>query len=162
MENVKMSPPWWEFYHKLEAMFGNDPEIHLDFNEDEKIIKLFVDNSAKADALTKVLPVEKDYGNVKIKIEVVPSDKTASVEQLYKTIFNGNPVFSTAFDLDVEGMPHASYVVFKPLIVQFYNDNLADANGNITTLHQEIAKDVFEPMNNVYFCTENLRPVNKE
>ena len=162
MEKTKLSPPWWEFYNKLDAMFGRDPEIHLEFNEEDMIIKMFVDNPAKADAIAQVLPIEKDYGNVKLKIEVIPSDKANGVEQLYKTIFNGNPVFSDAVDVNVEGLPHVSYVIFKPLIVQFYNDNLADANGNVTTLHQDIAKDLFEPKQNVYYCTENIRPVNKE
>ena len=156
----ELSPPWWEFYHKLDAMFGSDPEIHMEFNDDDedKEIKMFVDSQAKADALMQVLPMEKDYGNVKLKLTIVPSDKAGSIAQLYKTIFNGNPVFSDAVEVDQPGYPHFSYVVFKPLIVQFYDDNLMDVNGNVTTLHQDIARDLFESKDGVYFCTESIRP----
>ena len=152
---AKLSPPWWEFYNKLVAMFGQDPEIHLEF-KDEEVIKMYVDNQAKADALTQVLPAEKDFGNVKIKIEIIPSDKASGIEQLYKTIFNGNPVFSQTCERDVEGMPHALFVIFKPLVVQFYDDNLTDAYGNFNGLHQEIARDLFVGKDGVYFCTEEI------
>lgn len=155
-ENVKLSPPWYTYYHKIDAMFGSDPDIQIKFDEDTMTLKLFVDNQAKADALTKVLQPEIDFGNVKLKIEVVPSDKVDSVEQLYKTVFAGNPVFSDAIETCDPTSPHATYVVFNPMIVQFYNDNLADAFRNETTLHQEIAKDLFVQQPGVYFCTDEL------
>lgn len=155
-ENVKLSPPWYTYYHKIDAMFGSDPDIQIKFDEDTMTLKLFVDNQAKADALTKVLQPEIDFGNVKLKIEVVPSDKVDSVEQLYKTVFAGNPVFSDAIETCDLTSPHATYVVFNPMIVQFYNDNLADAFRNETTLHQEIAKDLFVQQPGVYFCTDEL------
>lgn len=156
-KNVKLSPPWYTFYHKINAMFGRDPEITIKFDEDTMILKLFVDNQAKADALAKVLPTEKDFGNVKLNIEVIPSDKVDSVKQLYKTIFSDNPVFSQVIEVTDPSMPQASYVVFNPLIVQFYNDNLADAYRNETTLLQEIAKDIFIQQSGIYYCTENIK-----
>ena len=156
-KNVKLSPPWYTFYHKINAMFGSDPEITIKFDEDTMILKLFVDNQAKADALTKVLPTEKDFGNVKLNIEVIPSDKVNSVKQLYKTIFSDNPVFNQVIEVTDPSMPQASYVVFNPLIVQFYNDNLADAYRNETTLLQEIAKDIFIQQTGIYYCTENIK-----
>ena len=156
-KNVKLSPPWYTFYHKINAMFGSDPEITIKFDEDAMILKLFVDNQAKADALAKVLPIEKDFGNVKLNIEVIPSDKVNSVKQLYKTIFSDNPVLSQVIEVTDPSMPQASYVVFNPLIVQFYNDNLADAYRNETTLLQEIAKDIFIQQSGIYYCTENIK-----
>ena len=155
-DKVKLSPPWLEYYHKLIAMFGEDPDIHFEYDEDEYIIKMFVDNQAKADALQKVLPAVKSFGNVKLNINIIPSDKVNGVEQLYKTIFNGNPVFSDAIDIEVEGVPPMSYVMFKPLIVQFYNDNLADPYGNYTGLYQDIAKDLFIEKTGVNYCTEKI------
>ena len=103
-----------------------------------------------------------EYGNVKLEIQVIPSDKVGSNEQLYKAAFNGNPVFSNAVDITTEGLPHVSYVIFKPLIAQFYNDNLADAYGNYTGLYQDVAKDLFVEKSGVYYCTESLRPKNNE
>lgn len=155
-ENVKLSPPWYTYYHKIDAMFGSDPDIQIKFNEDTMTLKLFVDNQAKADALTKVLNQEIDFGNVKLNVEVVPSDKVDSVEQLYKTVFAGNPVFNDVIEECDPSAPKATYVVFNPMIVQFYNDNLGDAFRNETTLHQEIAKDLFVQQPGVYFCTDEL------
>lgn len=155
-ENVKLSPPWYTYYHKIDAMFGSDPDIQIKFNEDAMTLKLFVDNQAKADALTKVLQPEIDFGNVKLNVEVVPSDKVDSLEQLYKTVFAGNPVFNDVIEECDPSAPKATYVVFNPMIVQFYNDNLADAFRNETTLHQEIAKDLFVQQPGVYFCTDEL------
>lgn len=157
MKTAKLSPPWWEYYHKLYALFGQDPEIHMNFEDDDKVIKMYVDNPAKAEGLAKIIPSEMDFGNVKVTINVIPSDKAESMEQVYKTIFNGNPVFSDAVEVDEPGLPHMCYIVFKPEIVQFYDDNLCDLNGNMTTLHQDIAGDVLNVENNVYFCTENIR-----
>ena len=104
----------------------------------------------------------KDFGNVQLKVEIVPSDKANSVEQLYKTIFNGNPVFVDAVDIDQEGLPHVSYVIFKAAIAQFFDDNLADAYGNYTALYQDVAQELFVAKNNVYFCTENVRTNNEQ
>ena len=46
------------------------------------------------------------------------------------------------------------YVMFKPEVVQYWDDNLGDPHGNISTLAQEIARDVFEDGNGVYFSTD--------
>lgn len=154
---MKMSPPWWEYYRELFAMFGRDADIKMNFDDELMVIKMWVDNQAKADALAKELPATKDFGNVKLKIEIIPSDKAASTAQLYKTIFNGNPVFSDAVEIDVEGLPHCTYVMFKPEVVQFYNDNLCDAHGNITTLYQDIAKDIFGETTGLYYCTDKIK-----
>ena len=46
------------------------------------------------------------------------------------------------------------YVVFKNRVVQFFNDNLNDIYGNISTLYQEIASDVFKEISGVNYCTD--------
>ena len=46
------------------------------------------------------------------------------------------------------------YAVFQSKVVQFFNDDMSDINGNCTTLYQEIAKDVFSGRaEGVFFCT---------
>ena len=157
-KKTELSPPWQTFFSKLDAMFGLDPEIKTVFDEDNMIAKLIVDNPAKVEALAKLLPSEKVYGNVRLKISVIPSEKARGVAQLYKTVFNGNPVFENAVDIDLDGAPKLSYVIFKAKIIQYFNDNIADAYGNTTTLCQEIAKEIFPQKEGVYYCTENIRP----
>ena len=49
-----------------------------------------------------------------------------------------------------------TYVVFKNCVVQFFNDNLNDCHGLISTLYQDIAAEIFEDanLNGVYYNTD--------
>ena len=55
-----------------------------------------------------------------------------------------------------------TYVVFTNKVVQFFNDNLNDIYGNVTTLYQEIASDVFDIESGVFFCTDFKKEVGNE
>ena len=48
-----------------------------------------------------------------------------------------------------------SYVIFEKKVVQFFNDDLSDAHGNMTTLYKDVAKDVLGEHHGVFFCTDN-------
>jgi hypothetical protein len=48
-----------------------------------------------------------------------------------------------------------TYVIFKKEVVQYYDDNLGDAHGNRTTLYEQIANQIFEDREGIYFCTDN-------
>lgn len=154
--SVKLSSPWINFYREIEALFKDDPDIKIDYNDEEKVIKLFVDNDEKADALMKLLPTEKSFGNVVIRVQVVPAnDSEVSRIDLFRKAFEGNPVFSYAKVVESEPFVFgASYVVFKNRVVQYFNDDLSDVNGLCSTLYQYIAEDVFGICDNTYFSTE--------
>ena len=154
-QKFNLSTPWAEYYRELEALFKHDPAIKIGFDEDEYIINLYVDGGLKAEALAELLPSEKVFGNVTLKVNVIPAnvvkdDKTS----LFKAAFEGNPVFSYAVKPEGILVPNFSFVVFKNEVVQYFNDNLGDVNGNRSTLYQEIAKDVFEDHEGVFFCTD--------
>lgn len=160
--NLKLSPPWAEFYHKIEALFGKDPDIKVVYDEDELEVKLFVEKPEKAEALTKILPTEKFFGGVCLKITVVPADtnKEETLSSIYKTAFEGNPVLDSIVDVDMFATT-LSYVIFKKEVVQYYNDNLADAHGVTSTLYENIARDVFGNTNGIYYCTDTDDSVGK-
>ena len=169
-ENLKLSTPWVTQYRKLEAMFGEDPDVKLEYvsgDGEDPAVKLFVDGQDKADAIQRLLPESYDFGNVKMGVTVVPSNKQESVEALFRTAFEGNPAFSYAVTAEGIFTNPITYVVFKNKVVQFWNDDLGDVNGNETTLYEEIAPVVFsaEVDNGVCYCTdtpENLgAPVAK-
>lgn len=154
-EKVKLSSPWINFYHEIVALFGEDPDIKIEYDEDELEIKLFVDNPTKADALTKLLPNERVFGRIVLKITVIPAnDVNSSDSALFQKAFEGNPAFSYIENVDGAFTFNASYVVFKNKVVQYFNDDLSDVNGFRSTLYQEIAKDVFGNTNGIYFCTD--------
>lgn len=151
---MKLSSPWVEFYHKIEALFAQDPEVKVVYEEENNEVKLFVENARKADALTQLLPAEKTFGNVTLKVTVVPAnDVTISKADLLAEAFDGNPALSYVQHVDAV-IGSFDYAVFQNKVVQFFNDNLSDINGNKSTLYEDIAKDVFGTEAGVFFCTE--------
>jgi hypothetical protein len=152
--NVKLSSPWMTYFNKYKALFGDDPEINVTFDDAKKTIKLYVNGDDKAEALSKILPSEKVFGNVVIKISVVPSNAlNVSKIDVFQKAFEGNPALSYIKSVK-NGLYDASYVVFSNKVVQFFNDELSDVNGFCSTLYQDIAKDIFEDTNGVFFCTD--------
>ena len=160
-ERLKISPPWVTFVNKINALFSNDPDIDIVYDNDERKVKLYVANAEKAAALVMLLPSSKMFGNVYLGIAVIPGNNFAvlplnvATEDLFNMAFDRNPVF--AFTKSITGIfsNTLTYVVFKNRVVQFFNDNLNDIYGNISTLYQEIASDIFaDKAEGVCFCTD--------
>lgn len=149
---LKLSSPWQVFHHKVNALFEQDPEVSVILDEEAYVLKIFVDNPIKADAISKLLPVEKVFGNVTLKIEVIPSNGQGTAD-LFRTAFSGNPAVSYVEHIDTPMTGALDFVVFQNKVVQYYCDNMLDINGFCSTLFQDIAKDVFEAKN-VSYCTD--------
>ena len=74
---------------------------------------------------------------------IVPDNNEPDIVELYRKALDGNPLFSKVISLKPEGSSNAfNYVMFKKEVVQFWDDNLSDPHGNITTLAQNIAGEV--------------------
>lgn len=56
---------------------------------------------------------------------------------------------------DSAGITHG-FVRFQPEVIQFFQNDISDYNGNWSGLAQDIAKEVFVNQN-VHFCTADLR-----
>ncbi len=166
MSTVKLSAPWVSYYRKIQALFGADPDIRTDYDEENQIIRLYVNGQDKASAITQLLPIEKEFGNVTVDIEVIPANTEPSQAVLFRKAFEGNPALS--YIATVEGIMTnpLSYVVFRNQVVQYWNDNLGDVNGNCSTLYQELAKEVIGNIDGIFYCTDEERnlgkPVRKE
>lgn len=155
MEKVKLSPPWVTYYREVHALFKDDPEISISFDIEQCILKLRVENADKADALTKLLPAEKEFGNVTLKIIVVPANmQRESKISLFRRAFSGNPIVKDIEVIDDVFENSVNYIIFDGSIVQFYNDELCDFHGMKTLLCQDVAKDVFGEHDGIFFCTE--------
>lgn len=154
--NVKLSPPWAEFYQEINALFGDDPAINVSYDEEQYVVTLRVEDQNKADALEALLPKERTFGNVTVKVQVIPANRTQSSRlSLYQRAFEGNPVFSNAVSVPSSMAAFgAEYLVFKKKVVQYFVDDLGDVNGLRSTLYQEIAKDVFGEDAGVFFSTD--------
>lgn len=162
-EKLKLSSPWVNYFHEIAALFGEDPDINIVYDEETPEINLYVQNADKADALTKLLPAEKVFGRVVLKLTVIPANEVNSSDSsLFQKAFEGNPVFSYIKNIEGDFFKFpASYVVFKNKVVQYFNDDLSDVNGFRSTLYQDIAKDVFGITNGIYFCTDTEDNIGK-
>lgn len=155
MARIGMSAPWVVYYREIEELFKEDPEIRVVYNEDDVEIRLYVDNMAKTDALQSLLPTVKEFGNIQLKVTIIPCNTTGeSKENIYATAFNGNPILSYIRTVRGVFTNNITYVVFVNKVVQYFNDDLSDANGMCSTLYQEIAKDIFGETEGVFFCTD--------
>lgn len=161
MDNIKLSPPWITFVHEIQALFEEDPDVKVKYSEADYTCNIYVEDARKADALTQLLPTEKEFGNVKLKINVVPANTEATKVDLFADAFYNNPAVSRIESYDTP-FGRVSYIVFENKVVQFYNDQMDDINGNKSTLFQDIAGDVFGYDHGVFYCTEALkRNLNK-
>ena len=163
---LKYIAPWSDFILMTEAMFKGDPDVHVEFDCPKRMLKLYVKGDAKADAISKIMAKEKRIGNIVIKVQVVPANGTkrgkakknaAKLDTLevFKTALEGNSAFSQAAVKKSDfGIP-MNYVVFVPKVVQFYNDERSDINGNLNTLYQTIAREIFDEdfSDEINFCT---------
>lgn len=165
MAKISLSSPWVLYYHEVEAFFKADPEINVVYDEKENILKLFVDNQTKAEALMNLMPPQKDFGSVTLVIMVIPSNtkkttfKTfakADTMGLIAAALEGNNILSSIQETTLFTNP-ITYVVFKPQIIQYFTDSLGDINGLCSTLAQEIAKDIFTEIDGVYYCTDKVK-----
>lgn len=153
MEKLMLSAPWVTFIHELQLLFEQDKDIRMLVDSNNLEVKLYVEDWKKADALTKLLPAEKAFGNVTLKIEVIPANRgDDSPFALIQDAFKGNPVFVGA-EAASKTIGTFNYAVFKKEVVQFFNDQLDDINGNKSMLYQDIAKDVLGEQDGVFYCT---------
>lgn len=173
MAKLGLSAPWYIYYKKIEALFHYDSTVKVIFDEDEMILMLYVDDSAKASALMMLLPEEKVFGTTKMKIQIIPANPSSNTDckvrgiavspydVIFERAFWQNPILSYVRDVSGIFANDLIYVVFIKEVVQYYTDDLGDINGLASTLYQEIAKDVFSDcgLENVFFCTDaNERP----
>lgn len=169
MAKLGLLSPWAIYYNELKTFFEKDDQVTVIYDEENNVVNLYVNNPTKAAALTELLPVEKDYGAVTLKINVIPAndgnkvrlaaikasfaDETIPQSELYWSALADNGHLDQMITLRGVFNNPITYVVFKKCVVQYYNDSLGDINGVCSTLMQNIAENIFEKREGVYFCT---------
>lgn len=160
---LKISPPWVTYINEVQALFDGDPQIacNVTWEAPNPSIVLACNNGDKVAALLQILPTQVSFGGVVLKVCVdgTPSNRVfVSKKELFETAFAKNPAFAYAVSPAEDGYNWfaMTYVVFKNCVVQFFNDNLNDCHGVISTLYQDIAREVLtgEAINGVYFNTD--------
>ena len=163
MLNLKLEAPWFTYQKKVKALLGQDPDIivgevnELTDGKTDYAFDIEVRNHEKFVALDRVMPEVVEFGNVTLGITLYDEENSVSTEdgiEIFTTIFKGNPLVEDVKDVvDFTGARHG-FVVFKPQVVQFFDDDISDFNGNWSGLAQDIAREVFgAEMRGVHFCT---------
>ena len=162
---LKISPPWITYVNKLQAVFDEDPQIafNVNYGSAHPSVTLATNNPEKAAALKWLLPEEKTFGNVTLDINIdcekVVNKAFGTVKELFETAFYKNPVLAYVIVPEGYNWVPFTYIVFKNCVVQFFNDNLNDCHGIVSTLYETIAYEIFNEFREnqgaaVYFNTD--------
>lgn len=167
MMNFALEAPWYTYQKKVKALFERDEdinvgEIYVPDNADANFMfDIEVCNHDKFVALDRVMPKIRRFGNVVLGVCLYDEENSDAVDtgiELYKTVFEGNPIVKDIKDsVDQTGTRHG-YVRFQPEVIQFFDDNLADYSRNWSGLAQDIANEVFgSDFHGVHFCTADKK-----
>ena len=156
MSKLGLVSSWVQYFRKLEAFFAEDPGVKVLLDNKNAAIKLLVEDGTKAVALEALLPDEMTFGNATVKVIVVPANPklAAGKIDLVAEAFEGNGAVVGIYSIDRIFSNTMNYVVFKPKVVQYFNDDLSDAHGIRSTLYQDLAKELFGEDGGVFFCTD--------
>lgn len=156
--NLKVISPWAEYAKKIQALFERDLDVEVKYNNDVPEVLLYVIGSNKAQAISKILPETVNFGSIDLKVTVITDNdlENATPDILFREAFLGNPAFSFSSTVGGISSNPFTYVAFKPEVVQYHNDDISDAYGNRSTLYQQLAKEVFNDIPGVYFCTDKV------
>ena len=159
MAMLGLVSPWIELYREAYAFFKHDKSIHVIFDDENKSLNFYVDDAEKAAALGILLPSTMEFGNVTVVIKVVPANgeevdcsEDKMVELLSKAFKDNAAVVAIKH---VHGFADftANYVIFADEVVQYFTDDIGDYFGVNSTLYEDIARDLFGPINGLFFST---------
>jgi len=161
MENTKekevgISSPWMTYYKKLVALFNDDPDLEVLWDDDTKTVTIESINTFKIMALEKLLDPTVTFGNVTITVKcLVKNGSEDTAATLFRTAFAGNPHFSKVVETTITAIDE-TFVLFKPEVIQFFNDDLTDYYGNWNGLAEDITRDVIKKDFRVNIGTESV------
>ena len=161
---AQLSPPWYSYQRKVNALFGRDPQVRVrDLHQvDEYNYTLFilVQTEAKAQAIRALLPRIVEISGVTITSRIfIPVDKCevrlerkGTDAQLINEAFTGNPIFDRVESPKCELRPTWGFCIFKKEVIQFWDDDISNFYGLHTTLAETIALEILRDVD-LQFCT---------
>lgn len=154
-QKTGLSSPWVTYSRKLMALFGEDKDLTVNFDQDTYTITIESENTFKIMALEKILKPQMVFGNITVTVRcLVKNAETESVAALFKTAFAGNPRVSQIQEVATPLSTSETYVLFKKEVIQFYNDDTSDFYGNFNGLSEDLMRDVANGSIRVNFGTE--------
>ena len=167
MKKVMLEAPWETWCKELKAMFEHDNDIAVsEIYEPENgmdtdyAVAVMVHNHEKFLALDRLMPRMKSFGNVTLGIDLFDEENNeVDVASLFRALFKGNPIVDSIQTRTDQTGTDWNYVLFKPDVIQFFDDDISDYNGLWSGLAEDIARDVFDGRG-VCFCTAPVAQLN--
>jgi len=152
---LRLSPPWHTFFNFVKHAIGKDRQVKVlemkEVSEVDFLIQIETKDKDKALALATILEPYKEFGNIKVYVEVLcfgkvvmPSEKKQNVCTLmnfYEKAFGANDYFVHVEFKDFFGNMML-FPVFKKEVIQFFNDNLADLYQNFNGVVADVFKEI--------------------
>lgn len=173
---LKESPPQHEFYKMLKAYLAYDPTVVVgDLYEeitDHIRFDIKIDDPKKMFAFKSLLKLHDEFGGLQYTINLVPANESvakkaekiasktdlgASISKVLKDFFKGNEAFSK---VKVVNNPMSQrrdvFCIMKPVIVQYWADNIGSAYGLNTETYEQVTKKIINDDVCVYICSERV------
>ena len=157
----KLSPPWIGWQHRLTALFDQDPQVQVseveEADDENYGLTVKVEDETKASALKTLLEPEIVFGNAKLSIAVLgpqgePEPMADEELTVLEAALKGNPLFVKTVE-EQHGYMLSFYCVMAATIVQFWDDNANDYQGNATYLPADLAETLLNT-EFAHFCTD--------
>ena len=152
-----LSPPWVVWAEKLKALFAADPAVGVAYDDASRAATVRVEGAAKAEAISRLLPEEVGFGNVALRVRVVPANAAADAAATLRAAFGGNPAVADVLELPGPLGNPVAFAVFAREPVDVPCDNAADPAGAKTLLMEEIAREVLGDRAGAFLCTAPRR-----
>ena len=140
---INLASPWIRYAQRVEALFWQDEDVTVAYDDTDTSLNVYVDGSDKAEAIAALLPGKKEYGNVTLTVNVVPSNDEPTEADLFRRAFAGNAAL-----VDVaEGFGPAgdiTYALFAPETVQLKEDDVSQFYGLTTLTLAQLAESVLD------------------
>lgn len=142
-EALKLGAPWATYAARVGKLFERDGAVSAEYDDGACKLTLRVEGRGKAEAIGRLLPAEVAFGNVKLEVEVVPSDGEPSEAEAFRVAFAGNPALVDV----VEGQGPAgdiAFALFAPEAVQLFEDDISEYGGLTTLTCKDLAESVLK------------------
>ncbi|MEH6890737.1 hypothetical protein V7024_13630 [Bacillus sp. JJ864] len=157
--NAQLSPPWNTYFNEIKFSIGVDPEVTvgpLIPAGNGYIILITVTGNEKARALATLLKPTMNFGNVNVNIFIsnregqlvssfpCPLD-AFEIAHLVRVALKGNPYFvEVVAQPQLPGGKNLVYPVFKPEVIQFFNDDISNLCNTFVAVAANVFKDVMK------------------
>lgn len=151
-----MNPPWATLWSQINAAFAGDALVSVNPPDDSAnpfVIVLTVNDYTKAVAIASLLKARHDFGNVSVVVKVcnrqgsqiggVSPNSADELSLIVRVAFNGNLLLTDVVVRDLMGRQRVFPVIAKT-VIQFYNDDLSELNGNYNAVAAAVLSEICE------------------